>query len=484
MSNKRVELPPKSWRAQKKGYEEVHVPALKARPPAAGEREIPIAELPPWTHAAFKGMQKLNRVQSKLHATALFEAHNMLLCAPTGAGKTNVAMLAILHELGMHMKEVAAADASGAPEYAFDLSAFKIVYVAPMKALVQEVVMNLNQRLGPATPYGLTVRELSGDVSLTKQEISETQVREGRRGRSGGVRGAACARALAALCGVPAAIVLTAIAVIQPHPPPPTPPPPSPHTHTHTHTPAHPTPKPAPLPPLQIIVTTPEKWDVITRKGGAERTVTQLVKLIIIDEVHLLHDDRGPVLESLVARTLRQVEASGELVRIVGLSATLPNYEDVAAFLRVDPDVGLFHFDASYRPAPLQQCYIGITQKKAMKRVALANEFCYEKVVEQAGVNQMLIFVHSRKETAKTARRIVDTAIEKDAIGLFVPPGSASREILATEAESATLSDADLKELLPHGFAIHHAGLLVMVTCRCSSRLRRSRGASTCPHTR
>jgi replicative superfamily II helicase len=33
----------------------------------------------------------------------------------------------------------------------------------------------------------------------------------------------------------------------------------------------------------------------------------QLVKLIIIDEIHLLHDDRGPVLECIVARTLRQV---------------------------------------------------------------------------------------------------------------------------------------------------------------------------------
>lgn len=31
----------------------------------------------------------------------------------------------------------------------------------------------------------------------------------------------------------------------------------------------------------QVIVCTPEKWDIITRKGG-ERTYTQLVRLIII----------------------------------------------------------------------------------------------------------------------------------------------------------------------------------------------------------
>lgn len=39
-----------------------------------------------------------------------------------------------------------------------------------------------------------------------------------------------------------------------------------------------------------------------------DRTYTQLVRLVIIDEIHLLHDDRGAVLESIVARTVRQIE--------------------------------------------------------------------------------------------------------------------------------------------------------------------------------
>ena len=112
---------------------------------------------------------------------------------------------------------------------------------------------------------------------------------------------------------------------------------------------------------------TPEKWDIITRKAG-ERTYTQLVRLIIIDEIHLLHDDRGPVLETIVARTIRQIESTQELVRLIGLSATLPNYEDVATFLRVDTAKGLFYFDNSFRPVPLEQQYVGVTEKKAIKR--------------------------------------------------------------------------------------------------------------------
>ena len=204
----------------------------------------------------------------------------------------------------------------------------------------------------------------------------------------------------------------------------------------------------------QIIVCTPEKWDVITRKEN--RSILSLVRLIIIDEVHLLHDERGPVLEAIVARSLRSVAQEGE-IRIVGLSATLPNYRDVAAFLRVDLSSGLFFFDNSFRPVPLEQQYIGITEKKALKRYQLTNEIVYEKVMEHAGKNQVLIFVHSRKETGKSARALRDMCLEKDTLGQFLREGSASMEVLRKEAEE--VKNAELKDLLPYGFAIHHAGM-------------------------
>ena len=37
-----------------------------------------------------------------MYDTALLCPDNMLVCAPTGAGKTNVAMLTIMHEVGLH----------------------------------------------------------------------------------------------------------------------------------------------------------------------------------------------------------------------------------------------------------------------------------------------------------------------------------------------------------------------------------------------
>lgn len=366
MTNNRCELPDKSWRAQKKGYEEVHVPAI--RPIISQfERLKEVADMPEWSQAAFSGIKQLNRVQSKMFDSAFYSSENLLLCAPTGAGKTNVALLCMLHEIGQHMRS----------DGKINLNEFKIVYVAPMKALVQECVQNFGKKLAP---YGISVRELSGDQNLTRQQIQDTQV----------------------------------------------------------------------------IITTPEKWDIITRKAG-DRTYTQLVRLMIIDEIHLLHDDRGPVLESLVARTIRQIETTQEMVRLVGLSATLPNYEDVASFLRVT-DKGLFFFDSSYRPVPLQQQYIGITEKKALKRFQLMNEICYEKVLQQAGKNQILIFTHSRADTVKTAKALRDMVVENDTTQLFVRDDSASKEILREEAEAS--KNQDLKDLLPFGFAIHNAGLV------------------------
>ncbi|KAJ6120188.1 Helicase C-terminal [Penicillium sp. IBT 18751x] len=369
MTNPNVKLPQGSTKRTFKGYEEIHVPPPKAKRDA-GEKNIPTTELPDWARVGFGSSKELNRVQTKCFPSAFHDDGNLLVCAPTGSGKTNVAMLTILREIGKNRN----------PETGeIMLDDFKIIYISPLKALVQEQVGNLGKRL---EPYGIKVAELSGDRQLTKQQIADTQ----------------------------------------------------------------------------IIVTTPEKFDVITRKAS-ETSYTNLVRLVVIDEIHLLHDDRGPVIESIVSRIIRRVEQTGDPVRIVGLSATLPNYRDVANFLRADPEKGVFHFDGSYRPCPLKQEFIGVTDKKAIKQLKTMNDICYNKVLEQVGQNrnQMLIFVHSRKETAKTAKYIRDKAIENETIGQILRSDAASRQILTEEAES--VDDASLKDLMPYGLGIHHAGL-------------------------
>ena len=87
MSNKKVKLPEGSFKRTKKGYEEIHVPAPTPKPLDDKERLVSISELPSWSQKAFKGAKTLNRIQSKVYPIAFKEDENMLLCAPTGAGK-------------------------------------------------------------------------------------------------------------------------------------------------------------------------------------------------------------------------------------------------------------------------------------------------------------------------------------------------------------------------------------------------------------
>ncbi len=72
----------------------------------------------------------------------------------------------------------------------------------------------------------------------------------------------------------------------------------------------------------QMLVTTPEKWDVVTRKPG-DVALAQLVRLIIIDEVHLLHGDRGPVVEALVSKVLELLALMHPKVVITPVQITI-----------------------------------------------------------------------------------------------------------------------------------------------------------------
>ena len=96
-------------------------------------------------------------------------------------------------------------------------------------------------------------------------------------------------------------------------------------------------------------------------------------------------------------------------IRIVGLSATLPNYQDVAAFLRVNPRSGMFHFGPEFRPVPLDQTFVGITEKQKVRRNDIMNQNACEKMTTalERG-KQVMIFVHSRKETSRSAEAMRD----------------------------------------------------------------------------
>uniref|UniRef100_A0AA85J1R0 Activating signal cointegrator 1 complex subunit 3 n=1 Tax=Trichobilharzia regenti TaxID=157069 RepID=A0AA85J1R0_TRIRE len=345
---------------------------LSSKPPEdlLNVERVKIKSLDEVGQMVFQGIKELNLIQSVVYPTAYHTSENLLVSAPTGAGKTNVALLTIVHLLRSHMKG----------DNVLDLKAFKIVYLAPMKALAAEMADTFSKRL---SPLGVRVRECTGDIQLSKQEILETQ----------------------------------------------------------------------------MLVSTPEKWDVISRKGTGDATLVKLVKLLIIDEVHLLHEDRGAVIEALVARTLRQVESSQTMIRLVGLSATLPNYIDVARFLCVNLQRGLFYFDSRFRPVPLGMSFIGI--RGANRRVQDVNmsSVCYDKVLEQVKKGeQVMVFVHARGDTFRTARGLRTSAQQLGHMAYFRNEDNSSVKMCLKKIQKS--SDSAIKDLVPDGFACHHAGML------------------------
>jgi len=56
----------------------------------------------------------------------------------------------------------------------------------------------------------------------------------------------------------------------------------------------------------------------------------------------------------------------------------------------------------------LVQRFAGITAKKPMKQIELQNKLCYQYCTEQfTRKNQVIVFVHSRKETVNTGNSII-----------------------------------------------------------------------------
>jgi hypothetical protein len=167
-------------------------------------RRLPIHEImDPVCAKAFSGADSLNPMQSLVFDVAFHQRENMLVCAPTGAGKTNVAMLAVV----AHFRDVGLIP--GGRDIPIEAGK-KVVYIAPMKALAQEVVEKFSSKL---KDLRLIVRELTGDMQLTRAESDSANV----------------------------------------------------------------------------LVTTPEKWDVVTRKAGNEgNALGNQCGLLIIDEVHLV----------------------------------------------------------------------------------------------------------------------------------------------------------------------------------------------------
>ncbi|XP_061587436.1 probable ATP-dependent DNA helicase HFM1 [Cololabis saira] len=211
-----------------------------------------------------------------------------------------------------------------------------------------------------------------------------------------------------------------------------------------------------------IILTTPEKWDSMTRKWK-DHCLLQLVRLFLIDEVHVVKDpSRGATLEVVVSRmkavqayrALYQSEA-GLSMRFVAVSATIPNVSDIAEWLSDESGPAThLHMDESHRPVKLRKVVLGFPWSPNQSDFKFDFSLNYKManiIQTYSDQKPALVFCSTRKGVQQSA-----TILAKDA-----------RFILSIEHKQRltkyanTILDTKLRDLVMLGIGYHHAGVVL-----------------------
>ena len=194
------------------------------------ERRVAAETLVPAELAPFLPFPELNQAQAEILPEVFGHDENLLVVAPTGAGKTVIGMAAALRAVVQGGRKAA--------------------WLVPQRSLTDE----LDRELAGWRQRGLRVERLSGEYAVDIERIRQAD----------------------------------------------------------------------------LWVTTTEKFEALCRMAVLRESLTE-VGTLVVDEIHMIGDaERGPVLEALLAR-IRDGETG---TRIVGLSATVSNAAQIAAWLR------------------------------------------------------------------------------------------------------------------------------------------------------
>ncbi len=201
--------------------------------------------------------------------------------------------------------------------------------------------------------------------------------------------------------------------------------------------------KDAHLRKYDAIFTTYEKLDSLIRHRAPWLPD---VGVLVVDEVHVLDSDRGPTLEVLLTR-MKKFD-----LQIVALSATIPNAEEIAGWLKAE----LVY--SNWRPVELVEgaYYDGVVRFNNGEEVEFGEEvnLIVDALKRGKGV---LIFAPTRKSAMARAKRL------RKVVEPFVTSRRSLRALAArvlNALETPTAQCRELAEDILHGVAFHHAGLV------------------------
>ncbi|GMF97587.1 unnamed protein product [[Candida] boidinii] len=196
-----------------------------------------------------------------------------------------------------------------------------------------------------------------------------------------------------------------------------------------------------------IIICTPEKWDVLTRRWNDYPKLFELIRLLLVDEIHTLNGERGSVLEVVVTR----MKSMNNFIRIVALSATIPNIDDVSNWLSTEQASSkILRFDNSYRAVSLKKHVYGYSTSSSNNNFqfdSFLNGKLIEIITKHSKGKPIMIFCPTRSSAISTARYLADN-------GKFYPSYSKG-----SQTNPNILLSKELKVLTERCVAYHHAGL-------------------------
>jgi len=209
-----------------------------------------------------------------------------------------------------------------------------------------------------------------------------------------------------------------------------------------------------------ILLATPEKWDSITRSWNGHKAFVQSIRLLMIDEVHLVNDgSRGATLEAVISRmkTIRSLIWPNEPnnLRFVAVSATVSNIEDIASWFSAPSSIAEVHrVDPKQRPVKLRTIVMSFTATRNTNEYSfdnLLNHKLSDVIKEHSNDKPTLIFCATRRSCLNAANTLVKE-------GRFDLSFSSEKRRHYLEL-SNQIKDKNLQETARFGIAFHHAGL-------------------------
>ncbi|KAF6764008.1 Sec63 Brl domain-containing protein [Ephemerocybe angulata] len=207
-----------------------------------------------------------------------------------------------------------------------------------------------------------------------------------------------------------------------------------------------------------IIVTTAEKWDSVTRGWNDHQEMLSFIHLFLVDEVHVLGESRGSTLEVVVSR----MKMRGSGIRFVLVSATIPNIDDIAAWIssnRITP-AKVLEFGEEFRPCKLTRHVVGVPRNSNANSFMFAkslNARLFEVIQTYSSGKPILIFDATRKGVFDTAELLVKNYKEEEGGKNSLP--WARPPIVDALFRDKRLTAFELAAFAATGVGVHHAGL-------------------------